>query len=96
MKNVTNILYLSEIVNNYDIFILDQWGVMHDGFLGYPKAITCVEKLIKAKKKLKWLCKSDVIETLDKTIESNSQVKKGNSAKNVCEKQFLMHIHNNK
>ena len=52
MKNVTNILYLSEIVNNYDIFILDQWGVMHDGCLGYPKAITCVEKLIKAKKKL--------------------------------------------
>jgi CDP-glucose 4,6-dehydratase len=51
---------------------------------------------LKAKKKLKWLCKWDLIETLNKTIEWNSQVKKGNSAKNVCEKQFLMHIHNNK
>ena len=51
---------------------------------------------LKAKKKLKWLCKWDLIETLNKTIEWNNQVKKGNSAKNVCEKQFLMHIHNNK
>ena len=51
---------------------------------------------LKAKKKLKWLCKWDLIETLDKTIEWNNQVKKGSSAKNVCEKQFLMHIHNNK
>ena len=51
---------------------------------------------LKAKKKLKWLCKWDLIETLNKTIEWNNQVKKGNSAKNVCEKQFLMHIDNNK
>ena len=52
MKNIAKILYLSEIDNNYDIFILDQWGVIHDGFSGYPKAIKCVDKLIKAKKKL--------------------------------------------
>ena len=51
---------------------------------------------LKAKKKLKWLCKWNLGETLNKTIEWNNQVKKGNSVKNVCEKQFLMHIHNNK
>jgi CDP-glucose 4,6-dehydratase len=51
---------------------------------------------LKAKKKLKWLCKWNLAETLNKTIEWNNKVKKGNSAKIVCEKQFLMHIHNNK
>jgi CDP-glucose 4,6-dehydratase len=51
---------------------------------------------LKAKKKLKWLCKWSLAKTLNETIEWNNQVKKGNSAKNVCEKQFLMHIHNNK
>ena len=51
---------------------------------------------LKAKKKLKWLCKWNLAETLNKTIEWNNRVKKGNSAKIVCEKQFLMHIHNNK
>ena len=48
---------------------------------------------IKAKKKLKWVCKWNLVETLNKTIEWNNLVNKGNSAKNVCEKQFLMHIH---
>jgi CDP-glucose 4,6-dehydratase len=51
---------------------------------------------LKAKKKLKWLCKWSLAETLNKTIEWNNKVKKGNSAKIVCERQFLMHIHNNK
>ena len=51
---------------------------------------------LKARKKLKWLCKWGLAETLNKTIEWNKQVKKGNSVKIVCEKQFLMHIHNNK
>ena len=49
----------------------------------------------KAKKKLKWICKWGLAETLNKTIEWNNLVKKGNSAKIVCEKQFLMHIHKN-
>ena len=47
MKEIKSI---EEIIYDYDNFIIDQWGVMHDGCLGYPKAITCVEKLIKAKK----------------------------------------------
>ena len=43
---------LSEIFNKYDIFILDQWGVMHDGHKGYKHAIEAVDKLIKENKKL--------------------------------------------
>jgi HAD superfamily hydrolase (TIGR01459 family) len=42
----------SEILNQYDFFILDQWGVMHDGKQGYKQAIKAVDKLIKENKKL--------------------------------------------
>ena len=50
----------------------------------------------KAKKYLKWTPKWGLVEALNKTIEWNNLVKKGTSAKIVCEKQFLMHIHSNK
>ena len=43
---------ITDIVSLYDVFILDQWGVMHDGYKGYDHAINCVEKLIKENKKL--------------------------------------------
>ena len=42
----------SEISDKYDIFMLDQWGVMHDGNHGYEHAIEAVNKLIKKNKKL--------------------------------------------
>ncbi len=43
---------LREIKDLYDVFILDQWGVMHDGKYGYDHAINSVEKLILENKKL--------------------------------------------
>ena len=43
---------ISDIISQYDVFILDQWGVMHDGYKGYDHAINAVEKLIKENKKL--------------------------------------------
>ena len=43
---------ITDIISLYDVFILDQWGVMHDGYKGYDHAINCVEKLIKENKKL--------------------------------------------
>ena len=42
---------ISDIISLYDVFILDQWGVMHDGYKGYDFAIDSVEKLIRANKK---------------------------------------------
>ena len=62
MKTPLTINRLEEIYNNYDAFILDQWGVMHDGQTGYLNAIKCIEKLHSKKKKL--------------TIISNSSRKK--------------------
>ena len=46
LESINDIIYL------YDVFILDQWGVMHDGSNGYDHAINSVEKLIKENKKL--------------------------------------------
>ena len=39
----------SEISDKYNVFILDQWGVMHDGHYGYDHAIDAVKQLIKKK-----------------------------------------------
>ena len=52
MKSIKNILGLYEIFENYEIFIIDQWGVMHDGQQGYLRAIDCVKKLFLDNKKL--------------------------------------------
>ena len=52
MSVVKNIYGLKEIFQNYDTFILDQWGVMHDGYNAYPEAINCIYNLVSKKKKL--------------------------------------------
>ena len=43
---------IGDIISLYNVFILDQWGVMHDGYKGYDLAINSVEKLIRENKKL--------------------------------------------
>jgi HAD superfamily hydrolase (TIGR01459 family) len=50
VSNVNSILGLEEIYKNYDIFILDQWGVMHNGYKGFLNAIECVNILHKNNK----------------------------------------------
>ena len=49
---IPNIESISKIVDKYDLFILDQWGVMHDGKAGYSHSIDCVDKLVQLKKKI--------------------------------------------
>ena len=39
-----------EVINKYENFIIDQWGVMHDGTHGYKHAIKSIDFL---KKKIK-------------------------------------------
>ena len=43
---------INKIIDLYDVFILDQWGVMHDGSNGYYHAIDAINKLVEADKKL--------------------------------------------
>lgn len=74
MNKTKTINGLDEIYNNYDTFILDQWGVMHDGDKGYLNAIKCVDKLFSYNKTL--------------IIISNSSRRKNTTAKRLPELGF--------
>lgn len=41
---------IGDLVSRYDGFLLDQWGVLHDGSAPYPGAVTCLERLRQAGK----------------------------------------------
>ena len=47
MKNIKRIEGLMNIIDQYDLYILDQWGVMHNGVKGYEHAIKCVNTFLK-------------------------------------------------
>ena len=47
--------HLAEIYNSYDTFIIDLWGVVHNGIRLNLKAIEAIENLIKNKKKVVFL-----------------------------------------
>ena len=47
---------------------------------------------IKARKKLNWLSKWNLAQSLEKTLEWNKDTKNGVSAKEMCERQFLMYL----
>ena len=59
--------HIAEIYNSYDTFIIDLWGVMHNGVKLNPKAIEVVENLMKSKKKVVFLTNAP---------RSSSEVKK--------------------
>ena len=42
---------LRSIVENYDIFYIDLWGVIHNGISLHKNAIEALEEITKAKKK---------------------------------------------
>ena len=52
MNKAKSIVGIKDIIDKYDVFILDQWGVMHNGEEGYAAAIKCVETLYAVNKKL--------------------------------------------
>ena len=52
MNKISTILGLNEIYQKYDAFILDQWGVMHDGHNGFENAIHCIKRLFDKNKLL--------------------------------------------
>jgi HAD superfamily hydrolase (TIGR01459 family) len=49
MKHIQSI---GEISSNYDAFILDLWGVIHDGKIAYDGAVECLQNLKGAGKNL--------------------------------------------
>lgn len=49
MKRITR---LRDIVEHYDVFLLDMWGVLHDGHAPYPGVLKAVAELKQAGKEL--------------------------------------------
>ena len=47
--------HISEIYRSYDTFVIDLWGVMHDGVAANNRAIETVDKLLKNSKKIVFL-----------------------------------------
>jgi len=47
--------HLSEIYNSYDTFIIDLWGVIHNGILLNSKAFEAIDELSKNSKKIVFL-----------------------------------------
>lgn len=43
--NYKQVSSLSELVTNYDGFVIDLWGVLHDGAQAYPYALEALKKL---------------------------------------------------
>lgn len=56
MKNKSQFIQsFSELIDHYDVFIFDLWGVIHDGFKPYPGVVECLEHLLKMKKTIFFL-----------------------------------------
>lgn len=51
-SNMRFVQGIRDIVDDYDVFLLDMWGVMHDGFNAYEGVIDVVQKLRQAGKTL--------------------------------------------
>ncbi|CAM9613576.1 unnamed protein product [Ascophyllum nodosum] len=49
---------LAKVSPRYDAFLIDQWGVMHDGNTPYPGAVECINHLAAAGKKIVLLSNS--------------------------------------
>ncbi|MBT3330076.1 MAG: TIGR01459 family HAD-type hydrolase [Rhodospirillaceae bacterium] len=43
--SITIINGLAELADQYDLFIFDLWGVVHDGVAAYPNAADCLQRL---------------------------------------------------
>lgn len=46
---------LKDIVDQYDLFILDVWGVVHDGERAYPGVVDAIHQLLKVNKEVIFL-----------------------------------------
>ena len=52
--------HLSEIYENYDTFVIDLWGVIHNGVKLNLKAIQAIEELKKKSKKIVFLSNAPI------------------------------------
>jgi ribonucleotide monophosphatase NagD (HAD superfamily) len=60
---------MKDIADKYDAFLLDQWGVLHDGTIAYDGAVHCLNELLSRGKLI--------------VLLSNSSKRLGNSMKKL-------------
>ena len=65
------------LIDNYDTFLLDMWGVMHNGSAPYEGVLQTISELKKAGKKL--------------IIVSNSSKRRENSEKMLVKRELLLY-----
>lgn len=58
---------ISSIIGQYDAFIVDLWGVIHDGIKAYPGVIDCLKQMKRANKEIIFL--SNAPRRAEKAIE---------------------------
>ena len=64
-KNLDN-FGLKSIADNYDLFFIDLWGVVHNGIRLYEDSIEVLDKLSKAKKNIILLTNPQITKKSDK------------------------------
>ena len=52
MKAPVSLGGIASLINAFDVFFLDQFGVLHDGAAPYPGALGCLREIKAAKKKI--------------------------------------------
>ena len=67
-RTLTLVNGIRDVVDDYDVFLLDMWGVMHDGFNAYDGVIECVQKLHESGKRMIILSNSS--QRTDKSIKN--------------------------
>jgi HAD superfamily hydrolase (TIGR01459 family) len=55
LNKLKKIEHISEIYKDYDCFLIDLWGVMHDGTAVFKEAMTVVKKLTQENKRIVFL-----------------------------------------
>jgi HAD superfamily hydrolase (TIGR01459 family) len=61
-KNLNQICIssMSTIVDQYDAFLIDIWGVIHDGYNAYPGSIECINQILDRNKKIIFLSNAPI------------------------------------
>jgi len=89
---------LRSIVENYDIFYIDLWGVVHNGITLHKNAIEVLEELTKAKKDYVLLTNaprpSEIVKLFLEKMGMNKEIREkvyssGEAALNYLRKNFL-------
>mgnify|MGYP001203582392 FL=1 len=98
--------HLEHIFQNYDSFIIDLWGVIHNGVTPYPEAMKAIEQLHNNNKKYYFLSNAprpvrDVRQFLIEKMRINEKFLKNiltygeaaiNSIKNFNYGKFFFHL----